>query len=109
IANTVSISGLHDLPPLMNTKMNETLRLDTAEAAAQSPALLAPLPGARLVCWVGAAERSEFVRQNELLANVWTGPGASTCRVEEPDRHHFTVVDGLADPAHALTTTLLTG
>jgi hypothetical protein len=109
IANTVSISGLHDLRPLMRTKMNETLRLDAAEAAAQSPALLAPLPGARLVCWVGAAERSEFVRQNALLANIWTGLGAATLCVEEPDRHHFTIVDGLADPEHPLTTTLLTG
>jgi acetyl esterase/lipase len=109
IANTVSISGLHDLRPLMRTKMNETLRLDAAEAAAQSPALLAPMPGARLVSWVGAAERSEFVRQNALLANVWTGLGAATICVEEPDRHHFTIVDGLADPSHALTAALLTG
>jgi arylformamidase len=28
--------------------------------------------------------------------------------VEEPDRHHFNVIDGLADPDHALTRTLLT-
>ncbi len=109
VANTVSISGLHDLRPLMRTKMNETLNIDAAEAAAQSPALLEPMPGARLVAWVGAAERSEFVRQNALLANIWTGLGATTLRVEEPDRHHFSVVDGLADPAHALTATLLTG
>lgn len=108
VANTVSISGLHDLRPLLRTRMNEGLRLDAAEAAAQSPALLEPLPGARLACWAGAAERSEFVRQNALLANIWTGLGAATLCVEEPDRHHFDVVDGLADPAHALTATLLT-
>jgi acetyl esterase/lipase len=109
IVNTMSISGLHDLRPLIRTKMNDTLRIDAAEAAAESPALLEPMPGARLVAWAGAAERSEFLRQNALLANIWAGLGATTCRVEEPDRHHFTVVDGLADPAHALTTTLLTG
>lgn len=109
IANTVSISGLHDLRPLIATRMNADLRLDMGEAPAQSPALLEPLPGARLVCWVGAAERSEFVRQSALLANIWTGLGAVTLAVEEPDRHHFNVVDGLADPAHALTATLLTG
>ena len=108
IAGTVSISGLHDLRPLIGTRMNETLRIDAAEAVAQSPALLAPLPGARLVAWAGAAERAEFVRQNALLANVWTGLGAATCRVEEPDRHHFNVVDGLADPEHPLTRALLT-
>ena len=109
IVNTVSVSGLHDLRPLLRTQMNESLRLDAAEAAAQSPALLEPLPGARLACWAGAAERSEFVRQNALLANIWTGLGATTLCVEEPDRHHFDVVDGLADPGHALTATLLTG
>lgn len=108
IANTVSISGLHDLRPLMKIAMNETLHIDRDEAARESPALLAPLPGARLVCWVGAAERSEFIRQNALLANIWTGLGAETMTVEEPDRHHFNIVDGLADPDHALTRTLLT-
>lgn len=109
IRNVVSISGVHDLRPLMRLAMNETLRVDAAEAMAESPALLEPLPGTRLCCWVGAGERAEFVRQNALLANVWTGLGAATACVEEPDRHHFNVVDGLADPAHALTRTLLTG
>lgn len=109
IVNTVSISGLHDLRPLMKLRMNDSWKLDMAEARAQSPALLEPLRGARLVCWVGAAERSEFLRQNALLANIWTGFDATTLCVEEPDRHHFNVVDGLADPGHALTATLLTG
>ncbi|RST85672.1 alpha/beta hydrolase [Aquibium carbonis] len=109
IRNVVSISGVHDLRPLMRTAMNETLRLDAAEAAAESPALLAPAPGTRICCWVGAGERAEFIRQNALLANVWTGLGAETCCVEEPDRHHFNVIDGLADASHVLTRTLLTG
>ena len=109
VVNTVSISGVHDLRPMMKTAMNATLRLDDEETAAESPALLEPMPGARLTCWVGAAERSEFVRQNALLANVWTGLGAETAAYEEPDRHHFNVIDGLADPGHALTRTLLSG
>ncbi len=109
IAHTVSISGVHDLRPLMGTALNATLRLDANEARRESPALLEPLPGARLTCWVGSAERSEFVRQNALLASIWKGLGAATAIVEEPDRHHFNVIDGLADPDHALTRTLLTG
>lgn len=108
IANTVSISGVHDLRPMMKTAMNETLAIDGAEAAAESPALLEPMDGARLCCWVGGNERAEFLRQNALLANAWTGLGATTMTVEEPDRHHFNVIDGLADPDHALTRTLLT-
>ena len=107
IRNVVSISGLHDLRPLMNTGMNETLRIDETEALTESPALLRPMDGARITCWAGGAERAEFLRQNALLANIWTGLGATTSTVIEPDRHHFNVIDGLADPDHPLTRTLL--
>jgi arylformamidase len=107
IQHTVSISGLHDLRPLIKAAMNAELRIDEAEACAESPALLAPMPNARLTCWVGSAERPEFVRQNALLANIWIGLGATTCVIEEPGRHHFDVIDGLADPDHQLTRSLL--
>ncbi len=107
IAHTVSISGLHDLRPMMYTGMNGNLRIDEREALAESPALLAPMSGTRLTCWVGGAERSEFIRQNALLPNIWIGLGAATATVVEPDRHHFTIIDGLADPDHPLTRALL--
>lgn len=109
VRHVVSISGLHDLRPLMRAGMNATLRIDEAEALAQSPALLRPMEGARVTCWVGGGERAEFLRQSELLANIWTGLGATTSAVVEPDRHHFSIVDGLADPAHPLTRCLLAG
>lgn len=107
VRHVVSISGLHDLRPLMNTTIYATLGIDESEALAESPALLRPAANTRITCWVGGGERAEFVRQNALLANIWTGLGATTCAVVEPDRHHFNVIDGLADPAHALTRTLL--
>ena len=107
IRKTVSISGLHDLRPLMNTKMNDTLRLDLAEARAESPALLEPLDGGDLTCWVGAAERPEFLRQNGLPGNLWSSFNARVSSFEEPDRHHFDIVDGLMDPNHPLVRTLL--
>lgn len=107
IHNVVSISGLHDLRPLMRLALNETLRIDVAEAASDSPALLEPMAGARITCWVGGNERHEFLRHSALLANIWQGLGATTSCVVEPDRNHFTVVEGLTDPDHALTRTLL--
>lgn len=107
IKNTVSISGVHDLRPLMKTAMNSDLRIDDAEAQTESPVLLQPMPKARLTCWVGSAERPEFIRQNALLANIWTGLGAQTCTIEEPGRHHFDVIDGLADRKHPMVQTLL--
>jgi hypothetical protein len=107
IVNTVSISGVHDLRPLLRTKLNDALRLDASEARTESPALLDPREAVRLTCWVGAAERPEFVRQNTLLANIWTGLGAVTRTVEQPDRHHFDVIDGLSRPDSPLMEALL--
>lgn len=107
IRHVVSISGIHDLRSIMNTAMNNQLHIDEMEALAESPALLRPVQNAHITCWVGGSERAEFVRQNALLANMWTGLGGSMAVVVEPDRHHFNVIDGLADPAHILTRSLL--
>ena len=77
------------------------------EARGESPALLEPIFGTRLVAWVGADERPEFVRQNALLANVWTGLGAETQAVVEENRHHFNVIEGLEDSGSAMVQTWL--
>jgi acetyl esterase/lipase len=107
LRKTVSISGLHDLRPLRNTRMNEALRLDAETARNESVALLDPLPCTKLACWVGAGERPEFLRQNALLQNLWSSFDVRMESVEEPDRHHYNVVDGLTDPDHRLVRTLL--
>lgn len=107
IGHVVSISGVHDLRPLLRTRMNATLRMDEAEAAAESPALLRPMEGCSVTCWVGSAERPEFLRQNDLLANIWTGLGADMRNVHAEGRHHFDVVEELANPASRLTDVLV--
>ena len=107
LRNVVSISGLHDLRPLLQTGLNATLGIDEAEAQAESPALLRPMADVRLTCWVGAAERPEFIRQSALLANVWRGLGAETHLVEEAGRHHFDVIDGLESAGHPLLKALI--
>jgi hypothetical protein len=108
IAKTLSISGLHDLRPLLRTGMRAELRLDEAEAVAESPALLEPRDGTVITCWAGADERPEFIRQTELLANIWTGLGARTKQVIAPGRHHFDVIDELADAGSSMVAELLT-
>jgi acetyl esterase/lipase len=107
IAKTLSISGLHDLRPLLQTAMRAKLRLDEAEAATQSPALLMPRTGVRVTAWAGADERPEFIRQTALLANIWTGLGARMKQVLAPDRHHYDVIDEMAQPDSAMIAELL--
>ncbi len=103
IQHVVSISGVHDLRPLLRVALNEVFRLDEAEAVSESPALRQPRPGASLTCWAGGAELPEFVRQNDLLANIWTGFGIETRAVHAPGRNHFTVLEDLTDPESELT------
>lgn len=103
VARCVPISGLFDLRPLMLTEMNRTLRLDLAEARAESPALLEPARRVPVIAWVGAEERPEFLRQSRLLANIWHGLAADIRCVEAPGRHHFDVIADLTAPGSELT------
>lgn len=107
VARVVSISGLHDLRPLLRLAMNADLRLDPAEAAAESPALLYPRAGTRAHVWVGDAERPEFIRQSTLLANIWTGLRAEMAQTIAPGQHHFDVIAPLADPDSELVAAIV--
>lgn len=102
-ARAVSISGLHDLRPLLHTQMNDILRLTPDMAQAESPALLAQRPGTQLTAWVGGHERPEFLRQSALMREAWPG----TRLVVEGDFHHFNVIAALEDPASPLTEAIL--
>ena len=102
VERVVSISGVHDLRPMLRLALNATLQLDAAEAASESPVLRTPEAGARVHAWVGDAERPEFVRQATLIANIWTGLGADMAQTIEPRRNHFTILEGLTDPGSGL-------
>ena len=48
-------------------------------------------------CVVGGDERPEFIRQNQLLANIWIGLGAKTREILVKGMHHFSVIDELSN------------
>ena len=95
IERVLSISGLHDLRPLMHTTMNDRLRLDDETALGESAALQNPTSDAEVIAWVGAAERPEFLRQSALLCDAWNPLGVRTTVHVEPERHHFDVIEDL--------------
>jgi len=107
IEHVVSVSGLHDLRPLMATQMNETLLLDLPMATEESPALLLPQAGLKLTCWVGNDELPELKRQSALLANIWKGFDTETAAIAEPAKNHFNVIEALADKSSPLLDCLL--
>ncbi len=103
LAEVVAISGIYDLRPLLFTRMNDALQLDAEAAAAESPALQNPQGSPRLTCWVGGAERPEFIRQARLMTDSWVKTSATVSCEIDPARHHFDVIDALTDPHSALT------
>lgn len=104
VRRVVPISPLTDLAPLMQTAMNAKLALDAAEVAAESPAFLPRRPGCAAHVWVGGQERPVFLWHARLLAEEW-----ACAWTVAPGRHHFDVIDDLADPGSALMATLLDG
>jgi len=107
IQNTVPISGVHDLRNLCKTKLNETLQLSELEAALESPCLGIPIKDANVICWVGSAERPEFISQSHLLHDMWQKHDARITIEIDDKKHHFDVIDGLKDPHSPLTKALL--
>lgn len=107
VQNTICISGVSDLRPLLGVNVNDDIKLTTKEANAESPALLLPMQNAKLTCWVGMNERSEFIRQTALLANIWHGLGADITLIEEQNTNHFTVIDALKDSESDMVKQLL--
>ncbi len=105
LARVVPISPLADLRPLMRTAMNADLRLDAAEAAAESPALCQDLRAADCVVWVGAEDRPAFHDQAHRLARAW--PDARL-RVA-PGRHHFDEIAEMEAAESPLTEALVGG
>lgn len=97
VRRVVPISPLADLAPLMATSMNARLGLDPASAAAESPARLPLRAGTSAHVWVGGQERPAFLWQARTLSEAWGCPWTVA-----PGRHHFDVIDDLADPASAL-------
>lgn len=91
LEKVVPISPVGDLRPLMETSMNADLKVDEAEALAESPTLL-PSPGTPVSVWVGGDERPVFLDQARWLAEAWSAE-----HVVVEGRHHFDVIDALRD------------
>jgi arylformamidase len=104
-AGGVSLSGVHDLEPLVQFSGNVDFRLDEAEARRVSPVHHRPLTDAPLLLAVGAGETSEFLRQTQLLWDAWprNRPAGMQAPMQIADRHPFSVVLDLTDPASPLT------
>lgn len=101
VDRAVAYSGVFELEPLLETRLNGGLRLDAPTARALSPRFRTPPAGTVLDCRVGGDESAEFLRQSRDMAAAWAAGGVTTRYVALEGLNHFTVLDPLFDPASA--------
>ena len=90
VSGGCAISGLFDLVPLVETSINDALRLDAGAAARLSPVNLPPAGPLHAV--VGALEGEEYTRQSVAIAAAWNGTWETL-----PGADHFTAIAPLED------------
>lgn len=102
VRNALSISGLHDLEPLMHTPfLQADLRLTDQQVLLDSPARLLAPEGGQLHCVVGGEESEEYLRQNGLVQQAWGTHAVPRCQVLA-GLNHFSILDTLARPGQEL-------
>ena len=98
----LSLSGVYDLEAMRLSYHQAVLALDADQVAAWSPVRALPADAGPLLAAVGGEETNEFRLQQDEFLNAWRAAGRRARTVELPGRHHFDVVETLADPDHPL-------
>lgn len=104
VARVVPIAPVADLEPLLDTAMQDNLRLDATEVTAESPTRLPLRAEVQAHVWVGGQERPLFLWQARLLSERW-----GCAWTVDPGRHHFDVIDGLEDGSSPVMQACLDG
>lgn len=107
VQSALSISGVFDLAPLIETSLNEALKITPEEARTASPYNWIIDHDARFDAWVGGDESPEFLRQSRSQAQRWQMMGAKTRYQEVAGANHFTAVAPLTDPKSPMVLRLL--
>lgn len=107
VAGITSISGVHDLEPILLSNVNEWLRIGPEDVERFSPASNLPERALPLIAAVGTKETDEFRRQNALYATAWRSRGYPVHEIEMPGYNHYTMVLDLADPDSTLTQAII--
>jgi arylformamidase len=92
----IPVSGLFDLEPLRFSSINDGVRMDEAEAAAESPMNHPPATNAPQLVVCGGAETEEFHRQSDIYVAAFATSSRPVERYSVPDCDHFDELNELA-------------
>jgi arylformamidase len=98
----VLLSGLYELKPLLRTSVGAAIKLSPEEARRNSPTRLLRRGMPPLLAAYGAGETAGFAEQQEFLVTAAAAAGVPVDSQVIPERHHFDLPLGLADPRDPL-------
>jgi len=99
IQSGIPVSPLSLLEPVRLTSLNDNVRMDAEEAAAESPMLNhPPLTDAPQLLVVGGKETTEFHRQAHMYQDAFATTERKIDLYIVPDVDHFDEINVLADP-----------
>jgi arylformamidase len=107
LAGAVLLSGLFDITPLVNTHINEWMRLSPEDARRNSPLFELPDNGPPLIVSFGSNETMTFKQQSKDFLAAWKAKGFKGEYVDMPDTNHFDLVMHLNQPDSPLVQKLL--
>jgi len=91
----VSVSGIFELEPLLNSYVNDKLHMDQAMARRNSPILLLPKSSKHLDLFAGTAELPEMRRQTADYASARRAAGLPLEYAEVPEANHYTILHSM--------------
>jgi arylformamidase len=97
-----AISGLYDLLPVQLSYVNKILQMDRATALHNSPQLLRPSPGCKILLAVGGNETDEYLAQSRGLFEQWSSPANASELLEIPGLDHFSILTSILDHSSLL-------
>ena len=102
LAAALLVSGIYDIEPLRHSFLQPTIQLDDGIVKRNSPLFgVRPCETPVLVTW-GADESAEFERQSTSFHGAWQAAGNRSGLLAQAGAHHFSAIEGFADPAHPL-------
>lgn len=86
------VSGLYDIEPLVQTHVNDWLKLNAGEARSLSPIHSPPKSPIPVTLSWGEAETREFKRQSRIYAEMLENAGCPVTMFEAAGKNHFDIV-----------------
>jgi arylformamidase len=92
LVGAMLLSGLFDITPLVNTHINEWMRLTEADALRNSPLFALPDNGPWILVSYGSNETDTFKQQSQDFLANWRAKGFEGEFVDVPGTNHFDLV-----------------